>query len=169
MEQTVRMIDRQLGARAERAASSLAARGETIAVAEGSCGGLISAALLAVPGASAYFLGGAVIYTAQASRAFMSGTGVQHPPNMRGASEDFARFLARAVRVKVGATWGIGEGGAAGPKGNPYGDPPGHAWVAVSGPREAVRHLLTGSDDRAANMVAFAVSALDLLVEQLGA
>src|SRR5438093_1771080 len=88
-------------------------RKQTIAVAEGSCGGLISAALLAVPGASAYFLGGAVIYTTQASRAFMSGSGVEHPPILRGASEDFAQFLARAVRTKVGATWGIGEGGAA--------------------------------------------------------
>ena len=163
------MIDRDLAAAAERAAASLVARGETVAVAEGSCGGLISAALLAVPGASAYFLGGAVIYTAHASRAFISGSGVEHPPNMRGATEDFAQFLARAVRTKVGATWGIGEGGAAGPKGNPYGDPPGHAWVAVAGLGEATRHLLTGNDDRVANMEAFAVSAIGLLVEQLGA
>src|SRR5690348_18464173 len=103
---------------AEKIGDALKARHESIGVAESSCGGLISAALLAVPGASAYFLGGAVIYTLESSRAFMSGTGVEHPANMRGASEEFARFLARAVRTKVGATWGIGEGGAAGPKGN---------------------------------------------------
>src|SRR3954470_24504456 len=108
------MIDPDLAAKARLAAAALVAREETIAVAEGSCGGLISAALLAVPGASAYFLGGAVIYTAHASRAFMSGSGVDHSPHMRGASEEFAQFLARAVRTKLGATWGIGEGGAAG-------------------------------------------------------
>src|SRR2546423_3481928 len=146
---------------AEQIAAKLVERKQTIAVAEGSCGGLISAALLAVPGASAYFLGGAVIYTLESSRAFMSGSGVEHPANMRGASEDFARFLARAVRTKVGATWGIGEGGAAGPKGNRYGDPPGHAWVAVAGPADTARHVLTGNDDRARNMVAFAGSAVD--------
>src|SRR3954471_5545316 len=160
------MIDPDLAAKAQLAAGALVARGETIAVAEGSCGGVISAALLAVPGASAYFLGGAVIYTAHASRAFMSGSGVDHPPHMRGASEDFAQFLARAVRTKLGATWGIGEGGAAGPKGNPYGDAPGHAWVAVAGPVEMTRHLLTGNHDRAGNIVAFAVSSIDLLLEQ---
>src|SRR5206468_4609559 len=116
---------------------------------------------------SAYFLGGAVIYTGYASRAFMSGSGVEHPPNMRGATEEFARFLGQAVRAKIGATWGIGEGGAAGPKGNPYGDPPGHAWVAVAGPSEATLHLLTGSDDRPGNMVSFAIGALTLLGDAL--
>jgi len=162
------VLDNDLTEAARRAAVALKARGETVAVAEGSCGGLISAALLAVPAASAYYLGGAVIYTRQASRAFMSDSGVDHPPNLRGATEDFARFLARAARTKLDATWGIGEGGAAGPACNPYGDPPGHAWVAVAGPAEAARHLLTGADDRPANMVAFATAALDLLLEQLG-
>jgi PncC family amidohydrolase len=161
------VIDRGLMAKAEAVAAVLTSRDESIGVAEGSCGGLISASLLAVPRASAYFLGGVVVYTGQASRAFMSGSGVEHPPNMRGATEEFARFLARAARTKLGATWGIGEGGAAGPSGNPYGDPPGHAWVAVSGPAEVARHVLTGNDDRPANMVAFAASALDLLLERL--
>jgi nicotinamide mononucleotide (NMN) deamidase PncC len=135
-------------------------------VAEGSCGGLVSAALLAVPGASAYYLGGAVIYTAAASRAFVAGA-VPTPPGLRGATEAFAQYLARSVAGKLGATWGVGEGGAAGPAGNPYGDPAGHAWVAVSGPREATRHVLTGSSDRPGNMAAFAAAALTLLVDQL--
>jgi nicotinamide-nucleotide amidase len=161
------MIDAQLDAVAEQVAAALIARHETVAVAEGSCGGLISASLLAVPGASAYFVGGAVVYTRQASRAFMADAGVDHPPNMRGATEDFARYLARSARVRLDTTWGVGEGGAAGPSGNPYGDPPGHAWVAVAGPADDARRIATGSADRPGNMVSFATSALTLLLEHL--
>lgn len=143
-------------------------RQETIAVGEGSCGGLISAALLAVPGASAYYVGGAVIYTHHALRGLMSGR-VERPEKLQGATEPWARHLAEAARVHMGSTWGIGEGGAAGPSGNRYGDSSGHAWVAVSGPTDVARNVLTGSDDREANMVSFAVAALDLLAETLEA
>ncbi len=146
---------------AARLGTLLRERGDTVAVAEGSAGGLISAALLSQPGASAYYLGGTVIYTAAAGRAWMAGA-VEVPPGMRGASEPFATYLAASVRLKVDATWGIGEAGAAGPA-NPYGDPAGHTWLAIDGPRSATRRLLTGSDDRAANMVAFASAGLELL------
>jgi len=149
----------------ERVAATLRSRSETVAVAEGSCGGLISMALLAVPGASAYFVGGAVIYT-MAARAALLGDVIEVPAGLRGATEAFARYLADAVRVRLSATWGIGEGGAAGPA-NRYGDPAGHAWLAVSGPTEATRHVLTGVDDRRANMVAFAVTALELFESSL--
>ena len=141
-------------------------RGETVAVGEGSCGGLISTALLAVPGASAYYLGGSVIYTRKALDGLLSGR-VERPERLRGASEPWAMHLARAAKVHLDATWGVGEGGAAGPSGNAYGDPSGHAWVAVSGPVESAKNVLTGLDDRQANMVAFAVAALELLAEQL--
>ncbi|HVF31968.1 MAG TPA: CinA family protein [Acidimicrobiales bacterium] len=153
-----------------RAAELLAARGETIAVAEGSCGGLISAALLEVPGASAWFRAGAVVYTGAARKAFLDGE-VELPEGLRGASEPWVRYLATSVRARVRTDWGIGEGGAAGPSGNPYGDPAGHAWVAVAGPDGSVatRHLLTGAADRAANMRTFRDAALALLVEQLEA
>ena len=137
-------------------------------MAEGSCGGLVSAALLAVPGASAYYAGGAVIYTLAANRAFLEGA-IATPPGLRGATEGFAAYLARSAVAKLGCTWGIGEGGAAGPTGNRYGDPAGHAWLAVAGPTDVTRHLLTGSDERLANMTAFATAALDLLAEQLAA
>jgi PncC family amidohydrolase len=157
--------DPELTLRGDQAGALLKQRGETIAVAEGSCGGLISAALLAVPGASAYYVGGAVIYTF-AAKAQLLGDVIETPPKLRGATEEFATYLATAIRTKLDTTWGIGEGGAAGPA-NRYGDPAGHAWLAVDGPRRATRHLLTGEDDRAANMVAFAVAALDLLIEQL--
>lgn len=140
-------------------------RGETVAVAEGSAGGLVSAALLAVPGASAYYVGGAVVYTRQASRAWMYGA-IETPHGMRGATETFAAYLAASVAAKVEATWGVGEAGAAGPP-NPYGDPAGHCWLAVAGPTPATRHLLTGDDDRERNMVAFAAGALQLLLDTL--
>lgn len=141
-------------------------REQTIAVAEGSAGGLISASLLSVPGASAYYLGGAVIYTFAANNALFHGA-VEAPAGMRGATEDFARYLARSAAVKLGSTWGVGEAGAAGPP-NRYGDPSGHAWFAVAGPVAATRHLLTGLDDRAANMLAFTLGALTLLSDTLG-
>ncbi|HVM08976.1 MAG TPA: CinA family protein [Acidimicrobiales bacterium] len=162
------MLDERLTAVAAGVAAALVERGETVAVAEGSCGGLVSASLLSVPGASAYYVGGAVIYTPRATRAFVAGA-IETPEGMRGATEVFARYLARSVAAKTGASWGIGEGGAAGPSGNPYGDPAGHAWAAVAGPdgTEAARHVLTGRSERLDNMVTFAVAALELLLEQL--
>jgi nicotinamide-nucleotide amidase len=162
------VIDPHLVELAEGAAVLLKDRRETVAVAEGSCGGLISAALLAVPGASAYYAGGTVIYTLEASRAFLAGA-IPTPPGLRGATEDFALYLARSVMARLGTTWGIGEGGATGPAGNRYGDPAGHAWVAVSGPSESTSHVLTGSAERVANMAAFATAALSLFVDQLEA
>jgi len=153
---------------AEQIASRLRQRGETIAVAESSTGGLISAALLAVPGASAYFLGGAVVYTRQARRALVSipDAGIA---GMRSASEPYAALLARTVRDRHGATWGLAETGAAGPTGNRYGDPAGHTCIAVAGPSEQVLTLRTGSADRRANMQAFAAKALQTLLGALEA
>lgn len=137
--------------------------GETVCVAEGSAGGLISASILAIPGASAYYLGGSVIYTQRAKRAFM-GNSVPEPEGMRGATEEFARFLAESSLVQLRTTWAIGEAGAAGPP-NRYGDPAGHAWLAIAGPRSATRHILTHSDDRLENMEAFTVASLRFLQE----
>jgi PncC family amidohydrolase len=161
------VLSPELSQAAQRVASVLRDRGETVAVAEGSAGGLVSAALLSVPGASAYFVGGTVIYTVAASRAWMAGA-IDVPAGMRGATETFAGYLATSVRLKVGSTWGIGEAGAAGPA-NPYGDPAGHSWLAVDGPRSATRNVLTGLDDRLENMVAFATAALVLFGEVLEA
>lgn len=152
---------------ATRIGTLLRDRGERVAVAEGSAGGLISATLLSIPGASAYYLGGAVVYTAAASRAWMAGP-IEVPPGMRGATEAFATYLARSCAAKLDATWGIGEAGAAGPA-NPYGDPAGHTWLAVAGPTAAARHVLTGVDVRSENMVLFTVAALELFAETLEA
>lgn len=151
---------------AQDVADILKARRQTVAVAESSSGGLISAALLAVPGASAYFLGGAVVYTGKARMSLM-GLPREAVAGMRSASEPYALLLARTARENLGATWGLSETGAAGPTGNPYGDAAGHTCIAVSGPAEMAFTLETGDPDRAANMDAFALAALKLLASAL--
>lgn len=141
-------------------AAKLKARNETIAVAESSAGGLISAALLAIPGASAYFLGGGVIYTAQARAGLLD----IRPEDLKGtrpSTEAYALHLANVVRARLGASWGLGETGAAGPQGNRYGDAAGHACIAFAGPVAFAFTLETASTDRAANMNAFARAALE--------
>ena len=154
-----------LVARAERIAALLKERRETIAIGESSTGGLISAALLSVPGASAYFLGGAVVYTLNARKGLLDIGDL--PKGMRASTEPYARLLARTVQARLGASWALAETGATGPTGNRYGDAAGHSCFAVAGPREASLTLETGRADRAANMQAFAEGALDLLVRTL--
>jgi len=151
---------------AARIAALLTERKQTIGVAESSAGGLINAALVAVPGASACYLGGAVIYTRQ-SREHILGIAAGEMKGIRSASEPFARLMAARLRAKLGATWALAETGASGPTGNRYGDAAGHACIAVSGPAEAVITVETGSADRAANMHEFTRRALTLLEECL--
>jgi PncC family amidohydrolase len=157
---------RELLPQAERIGALLKARKETVAVLESAAGGLITAALLAVPGASAYCLGGNVIYTRQAWRALRDFND-ELLGGVRPATEAHALIRARLACERFGATWGVGETGAAGPTGNRYGDPAGHACVAVAGPGERAKTLNTGSADRSANMHAFAAAALALLAESL--
>jgi len=147
---------------AGRIAAALKERRQTIAVAESSCGGLISAALVAVPGASYFYLGGGVIYT-KASRAALLGIGEPDFKGMRSSTEPYARLMAHRMRERLGATWGLSETGASGPTGNRYGDLPGHACIAVSGPQGEVITVETGSPDREANMREFTRCALQLL------
>ncbi|HMF27062.1 MAG TPA: CinA family protein [Pseudolabrys sp.] len=153
---------------AEKIAECMIARRETIAIAESSTGGLVAAALLAVPGASAYFLGGAVVYT-KSARAALLGIGDADMQGLRPATEAYSLMIARLVRERHGATWGFGETGAAGPTGNRYGDPAGHTCMAVVGPTERAIMLRTGSADRVANMNTFAKRALELVVEVIAA
>ncbi len=146
----------------------LAARRETIAVAESSAGGLISAALLSRAGASAYYLGGAVVYTRRAGRLLTTLT-AEDTAGLRSSSPPYAQLLARHQRERFRATWGLVETGAAGPVGNTYGDPAGHACLSVDGPALRERTLRTGQDDRAGNMIAFATAALELLEQAIDA
>ncbi len=147
-------------------AERLKARRETVAVVESSSGGLVSAALLAVPGASAYFLGGTVVYTQRARVALLGITAAQME-GLRSSSEPYAALLASTVRERLGTSWGIAETGAAGPTGNSYGDAAGHTCLAIAGPIGRVMTLETGSADREANMRAFGVALLRLFEEAL--
>jgi PncC family amidohydrolase len=156
----------ELISRAEKAGGLLKQRGETIVVAESSTGGLISAALLALPGASAYFLGGAVVYTQVARRALVDLPDIT-ALGMRASTEPYARLLAQTARQRFLASWALAESGATGPTGNRYGDAAGHSCIAVAGPIERAITLETGSSDRVGNMHAFAAAALDLLIEVL--
>ena len=155
----------ELGA---RVGDKLAARGETVAVAESSAGGLICAALLARAGASAYFFGGAVLYTRRSRRLLTTLTN-DDLAGMRSSSPPYAQLLAQHQRARFKASWGLAETGAAGPSGNAYGDPAGHSCLAVDGPAARAQTLRTGSDDRQANMLAFALAALGLLDKALAA
>ena len=124
----------------------------------------MSAALLAVPGASAYFMGGAIVYTRTAQVALLAIT-QEEMAGMRSSSEPYAQLLARRLRERFATTWGIAETGAAGPSGNRHGDKPGHTCVAICGPVEKVITIETGGQDRVANMRAFGLALLGLLTE----
>lgn len=151
-----------------RVGDKLVARGETIAVAETSAGGLVSAALLARAGASAYYLGGAVLYTRR-SRQLLTALVAADTLGMRSSSPPYAQLLARHQRTRFGADWGLAETGAAGPTGNAYGDPAGHSCLSVDGPVARDHLLRTGLDDRQHNMIVFATAALELLDEAIDA
>ncbi len=147
--------------RARPIAEILMQNQHTIGIAESSAGGLVSAALLSVPGASAYYVGGGVIYTRDARRQLLGLP--EDIVNMKGANEDYARIIAGSLRDKLGTTWAVCETGATGPTGNRYGNPAGHVSIAIAGPREKSMTMQTGSDDRAENMEAFALATLDFL------
>jgi nicotinamide-nucleotide amidase len=150
---------------AEKIAGLLKARHQTIAVAESSTGGLIAAALLSLPGASAYFVGGAVIYT-RAARAGLLGISEDEMAGLRASTEAYALLCAKTMRQRCGTTWALGETGATGPTGNRYGDAAGHSCIAVVGPSiERAITLETGSADRQGNMLAFAQRALELFLQ----
>ena len=147
-------------------AALLRQRGETVAVCETTAGGLVSAALLAVPGASAYYRGGAVTYTGVARDTLLE-LNLDDHPGVRSSSEPYARLIAAAIRERLGASWGVGETGAAGPTGNPYGDAAGHTCIALAGPVEHSETLETALDDREENMWLFAKKTLEVFEQAL--
>jgi PncC family amidohydrolase len=145
-------------------AAALREKQHTVSVSESSGGGLISACLVAVPGASDYYVGGVVSYTRDSQKGFL------HVPDeamegIRASTEAYALLNARALLDTVGTTWALSETGASGPTGNRYGDSAGHACIAVSGPVERSITVETGDSNREANMWVFARRALDLLEE----
>ena len=156
----------RLGESAARVGAILRERNESVSVGEGSCGGLLSAALVAVPGASNFYVAGAVLYTRPAFAEILR-EDREALRGLRGATEPFSLMLAKLVRAKFQSTWAIGESGASGPSGNRYGDAAGHAALAVAGPVELTRVVETGLDDRQENMWRFAESALELFERAL--
>jgi PncC family amidohydrolase len=152
-----------LNATAASVGALLKERQQTLSVSESSCGGLLSACLVSIPGASAYYVGGSVVYTRAAHKGLL-----QVPDsamaNMQASTEAYARLNARTIKDALGTTWALSETGASGPTGNRYGDAAGHACIAVVGPGvERSITVETGSSDREANMWAFARAAFDLL------
>ncbi len=137
-------------------------KGQNIAVSESSCGGLLSACLVSIPGASAYYVGGSVVYTRAAQKGLLQ-VPDEAMANMRASTEEYAMLNARTLKAALGTTWALSETGASGPTGNRYGDASGHACIAVVGPVEKVITVETGSTDREANMWEFAKEAFNLL------
>jgi PncC family amidohydrolase len=155
---------------AERIGALLKARNETLSIAESSTAGVVSAAMLAVPGASAYFIGGAVVYT-RLSRTELLQVTDEEMAALQGitpSTEPYAMLFARKIKERLGTTWSVGETGTAGPTGSRYGHAAGHSCVAVMGRVERAITIETGSPDRVANMLAFSKAALDLLEKCLG-
>ena len=151
---------------ARQIADRLIARQQTVAVAESSTGGLISAALLSIPGASAYYRGGGVLYTYDA-RDRLAGLSRDEQAKYRGSTPELALAVTEALRARLDATWAVGETGVAGPTGSRYGHPPGYAALGVAGPVQRSEVVETGSDDRVGNMVEFTTRALRLLLDAI--
>jgi nicotinamide-nucleotide amidase len=149
---------------AEKVGALLKERKQTIVIAESSTAGLISAALLGVAGASAYFLGGAVVYTRQSRRLLLDIPDAALD-GMRPSTEPYALMMARTAQQRFSSTWALAETGATGPTGNRYGDAAGHSCFAIAGLAEASMTLETGAGDRLGNMNAFTFEALHFLLK----
>ena len=147
-------------------AELLTRHNQSVAVAESSSGGLVSASLLAIPRASTWYLGGAVVYT-KTARDQLVGISDADMQGLRSASEPYAELLANRIRQQHGSDWGLAETGAAGPTGNRYGDQAGHCCIAIAGPLNACITIETASADRAANMHTFTAKVLDSFLSTL--
>jgi PncC family amidohydrolase len=164
------MID-ELLPHAERIAAKLKARKETVSVGESSTAGLISAALLAIPGASAYFIGGAVVYTRTSRTELLRVTEEEFAAlkDITPSTEPYALLFARKIRERCSTNWAVGETGTAGPTGSRYGHAAGHSCIGIVGPNgERALTVETGSEDRVDNMRVFTLAALDLFEKALG-
>jgi nicotinamide-nucleotide amidase len=139
----------------------LAARGETLFVAESCTGGLLAERITRVPGSSAYFAGGAVTYTLAMKSRLLGVPEGAHP-----VSEDTARIMAEQAVQRYGVTWAISITGEAGPESSTDA-PVGTVFIGIAGPKDTVvkRSMFLGDRDR---IRTFATqTALDLLRHQL--
>ena len=159
-------MDKEILRLADRAATLLKESNQTIGIAESSSGGLISAHLLAIPGASRYFIGGSVIYTRVAQKGLLKVTDGQMD-GLRASTEEYASLNAKTIKEILETTWGLSETGATGPSGNRYGDSAGHSCVGVSGPVSRAMTIETGVGEREQNMLSFTKEALGFLINCL--
>ena len=159
-------MDKEILRLADRAATLLKESNQTIGIAESSSGGLISAHLLAIPGASRYFIGGSVIYTRVAQKGLLKVTDGQMD-GLRASTEEYASLNAKTIKETLETTWGLSETGATGPSGNRYGDSAGHSCVGVSGPVSRAMTIETGVGEREQNMLSFTNEALGFLINCL--
>ncbi|KAL5497843.1 hypothetical protein ACEPAH_2774 [Sanghuangporus vaninii] len=146
----------------------LTERKQSVAVAETACGGLISAALLSVPGASAYYKGGLTLYTLP-SRIAYAGWTEESVKGYSGPTPEIVVGLAKNALRTLKPTYVIGESGTAGPTGGTNRNrTPGYVALAVvSEEGEVKREVETGTSERDVNMIKFAEAALQLFLEVL--
>ena len=159
-------MDKEILRLADRAATLLKESNQTIGIAESSSGGLISAHLLAIPGASRYFIGGSVIYTRVAQKGLLKVTDGQMD-GLRASTEEYASLNAKTIKETLETTWGLSETGATGPSGNRYGDSAGHSCVGVSGPVSRAMTIETGVGEREQNMLSFSKEAMGFFINSL--
>ena len=157
---------KELSKLCEPIADRLKANKQTISVSESSTGGLISAALLSIPGASAYYKGGSVSYTLASRKIFLN-LSKQDVEGLEPMTESMALRFAEKTKEVLDSDWAIAELGIAGPTGSPYGVDPGTSVVAISGPSDNFVRIETGNTDRESNMMDFTKSALQLLSRTL--
>jgi len=159
------MLD-ELGALAAPCAAILLERGQSVAVADGSTGGLIAAGMLTIPGGIKFFRGGGVLYSLK-GRQILFGLAPDAFAGLRPVTEPYTLLQADAIRRQFESDWGIAESGSAGPT-HPYGIEAGTSCIAVVGPGVSVSRMVeTGSSARLHNMEAFAKAALSLFHEAL--
>jgi nicotinamide-nucleotide amidase len=137
-------------------------RGATLAIAESCTGGLLSSRITDVAGSSAYFLGGGVCYTA-ALKTAVAGVDPALIHEHGEVSEPVAVALAKGIRERCGATYGIGVTGIAGPSGGTPEKPVGTVHIAVAGPASVEHRKMFWPTGRALFKLFATQSALDLL------
>jgi PncC family amidohydrolase len=152
--------------RAEHVGELLLARGWRIAVAESTAGGLLSAALLTVPGASRYFERGVVAYS-KAAKLETLGMPAELYTEHGSSHQAAVRAMAQGVRRISSAHVGVAESGVAGPNPGRTGLPIGTVWAAVVTPERAVERELHLSGDRSHIMAGIVDGVLALLEEVL--
>ncbi len=147
-------------------AAILTAAHETLSVAESSAGGLISACLLSIPGASSFFVGSSVLYSYRI-REEIVGMGKEEHRIYGGSTPELILEVALRFRERIGTDWVIGEGGAAGPSKSPYGHNAGYTALAIAGPISRAKSIETGRSDRIENMAEFSTALLSFFLDVL--